>query len=65
MQLSRGVMAGVQYLILDLSLAAVHLSGINQTDPPVNPARLYGPAVLVGRKALAGIVYAMGLTCAG
>lgn len=72
-----GAMAG---LAIGLTLAAIHLVGINVTGVSVNPARSIGPAVLVGGKAvadlwvfivaplaggaMAGIVYRMGLTSA-
>lgn len=70
--------AGFAGLAIGLTLAAIHLVGINVTGVSVNPARSFGPAVFVGGKALAdlwvfiaapiaggvaaGIVYKMGLT---
>ncbi len=70
-----GAMAG---LAIGLTLAAIHLVGINVTGVSVNPARSIGPALFVGGKAveqlwlfilaplvggaLAGIVYRADLT---
>ncbi|MGB0958742.1 MAG: aquaporin [Halocynthiibacter sp.] len=69
------MMAG---LVIGLTLAAIHLVGINITGVSVNPARSVGPAVFVGGKAIAdlwlfivapmiggaaaGIIFKMGLT---
>jgi aquaporin Z len=73
-----GSAAGFAGLAIGLTLAAIHLVGINVTGVSVNPARSIGPAVFVGGKALAdlwvfivaplaggvlaGVVYKMGLT---
>jgi aquaporin Z len=69
---------GFAGLAIGLTLAAIHLVGINVTGVSVNPARSIGPALFVGGEAmtqlwvfiaaplaggaLAGLVHAMGLT---
>ena len=61
-----------------LTLAAIHMVGINITGVSVNPARSFGPALFAGASALAdlwlfivaplaggviaGVVFKMGLT---
>ncbi len=73
-----GTAAGFAGLAIGLTLAAIHLVGINVTGVSVNPARSIGPALFVGGNALsqlwvfivaplaggavAGLVYQMGLT---
>jgi aquaporin Z len=73
-----GAAAGFAGIAIGLTLAAIHLVGINVTGVSVNPARSIGPAIFVGGKALAdlwvfivaplaggavaGIVHAAGLT---
>jgi aquaporin Z len=73
-----GSAAGFAGLAIGLTLAAIHLVGINVTGVSVNPARSIGPALFVGGTALsqlwvfivaplvggalAGVVNAMGLT---
>lgn len=74
----KGSAAGFAGLAIGLTLAGIHLVGIKITGVSVNPARSIGPALFVGGKALAdlwvfivaplaggalaGIVYAAGLT---
>ena len=73
-----GAAPGFAGLAIGLTLAAIHLVGINVTGVSVNPARSIGPALFVGGQAmaqlwvflvaplvggaLAGIVHRAGLT---
>ncbi|MDO4845779.1 MAG: aquaporin, partial [Oscillospiraceae bacterium] len=47
-----GAVAG---LVIGLSLTLVHILGIYFTGTSVNPARSFGPALLVGGEALANV----------
>jgi aquaporin Z len=47
-----GAAAGFAGLAIGLTLAAIHIVGIHVTGVSVNPARSFGPAVLVGGHAL-------------
>lgn len=47
--------AGVAGIVIGLSLTLVHLLGIYFTGTSVNPARSFGPALLVGGEALANV----------
>lgn len=74
----KGSSAGFAGLAIGLTLAAIHLVGINVTGVSVNPARSFGPALFAGGHALsqlwvfilaplaggalAGLVYKMGFT---
>lgn len=48
-----GSAAGFAGVAIGLTLAAIHLVGINVTGVSVNPARSIGPAIFVGGNALA------------
>lgn len=70
--------AAMAGLVIGLTLAAIHLVGINITGVSVNPARSFGPALFAGTEALkdlwlfiaapliggaiAGVIFTMGLT---
>jgi len=49
---SNGAVAGI---VIGLSLTLVHILGISFTGTSVNPARSFGPALLVGGDALANV----------
>ena len=47
--------SSVAGIVIGLSLTLVHILGISFTGTSVNPARSFGPAILVGGDALAGL----------
>lgn len=50
---AEGAPAGFAGLAIGITLAVIHIVGIQVTGVSVNPARSFGPAVLVGGQALA------------
>lgn len=50
---SATALVGFAGLAIGITLAAIHIVGIQVTGVSVNPARSFGPAVLVGGEALA------------
>lgn len=50
---SATALVGFAGLAIGITLAAIHIVGIQVTGVSVNPARSFGPAVLVGGQALA------------
>lgn len=50
---SEGAPAGFAGVAIGVTLAVIHIVGIQVTGVSVNPARSFGPAVLVGGNALA------------
>jgi aquaporin Z len=49
---SEGAPAGFAGLAIGITLAVIHIVGIQVTGVSVNPARSFGPAVLIGGQAL-------------
>lgn len=57
--------AGFAGLVIGIALVAIHLFGINITGTSVNPARSFGPALMVGGKALAQVWLFLLVPCLG
>jgi aquaporin Z len=47
--------AGFAGLVIGITLVVIHIFGIRITGVSVNPARSFGPALMVGGKALAQV----------
>jgi len=52
---SKGSNSAVSGIVIGLSLTLVHILGISFTGTSVNPARSFGPALLVGGTALSNV----------
>ncbi|UWZ83260.1 aquaporin [Occallatibacter riparius] len=57
--------AGFAGLVIGIALVAIHLLGIRITGTSVNPARSFGPALLVGGTALSQVWLFLVVPCVG